>query len=298
MIWIHGTELLLLPALISKRINESVDIGFYMHRSFPTSEVFRILPQKYVILNSLCSCNIIGFQFFEHAKHFTITCERILGIENSTSKDGFIRMNYYGRTISIFIGHVGILPEKALEINDDTSYIEILNQLKEKYDNKTVFLSIDNGTPLAGLTLKLEAYKKICESPKNHPNNLLFLQILIPNPEFPCICRQVVEISNEINKKLPEKRVEVIIKELTLQERYAYMKISSGLLVSTICEGLSLLPFEFLLLNEADSYGIVLSEFAGASRALSSPIIVNPFDTSALESAILKLLKNKGKNFK
>lgn len=291
MVWIHGSELIVLPSLLSKKIKDPVNIGFYMHRPFPSSEVFKVLPQNVTLLNALCSCDVIGFQIFEHASHFIGTCKRILGIESSTSKEGYINLNYFGRGISIFIGHVGTMPKKILEIQEKSEYQIVFDVLKKQYKGKIMILSIDNVTPIAGLTLKLAAIENIYKFAKSNKKPIVFVQILIPNPDFSSICSNIIGISHEINAKTSSNYIEVIVKQLTVYERYAYMKVSKGLLLSTIREGLGLLPFEYILLNSFKTFGIVISEFSGASRALCSPYKVNPFDINALESVLLQLIR-------
>ena len=291
IVWVHGIELMLLPSFISRKVKDPINIGFYLHKPFPSSEVFRILPHMTSILNALCCCDTIGFQIFEHASHFIGTCKRILGVESNTCKDGYISLNYFGRNITIFIGHIGIMPEKIRDTINEPGYKEVFNNIQKAYQDKTVVLCIDYVSPLAGLTLKMQAIKNIFTNSKNYQENLLFLQILIPNPDFSSLAEKIVEMSEKLNSEQNKERIQVVIKELTLQERYAYMNISSGLLVTTIREGLCLLPFEYLFIKQYKNSGIVLSEFTGASRALSSPYKVNPFDTTSLEILIIDLLK-------
>lgn len=84
--------------------------------------------------------------------------------------------------------------------------------------------------------------------------------------------------------------MQVLEKDLTAEERYAYMWISSGIVISSIRDGLCLLPFEYIIVNRDKWAGIILSEFAGVSRSLSSPRRVNPFDYADLENALFELM--------
>lgn len=52
LIWIHDYHLLLLPSLLRERLPRGVPIGFFFHVPFPSSELFRILPNVvYFLLN-------------------------------------------------------------------------------------------------------------------------------------------------------------------------------------------------------------------------------------------------------
>lgn len=39
-IWIHDYHLMLLPKLIKDKFENTVDVGFFLHIPFPSSEVF------------------------------------------------------------------------------------------------------------------------------------------------------------------------------------------------------------------------------------------------------------------
>lgn len=291
IVWIHGIELFLLPSFISRKVKDPMNIGFYLHRPFPSSEIFRVLPHKITILNALCCCDVIGFQIFEHASHFITTCKRILGVESKTSKDGCTCLSYFGRDITVYIGHVGILPEKILEVQKMMGYEDRLNEIKMDFRGKFVIFSLDHVSPLAGLTLKMEAIKRLYKG-KRISDNVIFVQVLIPNMQFKSIIEQIINDADEVNRLQEREAVRVVVKDITLQERYAYMEASSGLIVGSIREGLCLLPFEYLYLKRYQNSGILLSEFAGSSRTLSSPYKVNPFSVDALECGILELINN------
>jgi trehalose 6-phosphate synthase/phosphatase len=52
MIWIHDYQLLLLPSFLSRR-RENLNIGLSFHLPFPSSEIYRMLPHREHILNSV-----------------------------------------------------------------------------------------------------------------------------------------------------------------------------------------------------------------------------------------------------
>lgn len=47
LIWVHDYHLLLVPKLVRQLIPEAV-IGLFVHTPFPSSEVFRCLPSRYL----------------------------------------------------------------------------------------------------------------------------------------------------------------------------------------------------------------------------------------------------------
>jgi trehalose 6-phosphate synthase/phosphatase len=297
MVWVHGSELLLLPSLISKKVKDPVNIGFYFHRPFPSSEIFRILPHKNAILNAIGCCDVIGFQIFEHATHFIGTCKRILGVDTSTSKDGKIYLNYFGRNINVYIGHIGICPKLIENIRESKEYLLAKSRLSERFSGKTLILSIDQLSPLSGFFLKLRAIDQLAATKSKTLKNVVFLNILIENSEETSIDTGSIDensqfLVNQINSRAGRGLVELEFRNISQEERLAYMEVSSGLIVSTIREGMNLLPFEYLHLKKFKNSGIVLSEFAGSSNLLSSPYKVNPLDINSFEIEIRNLINH------
>merc|ERR1719436_1990874 len=84
LVWINDYPLMLLPKLLRLQMPDIL-IGFYLHCVFPSSEVYRILPQRENILRGVLSSNIIGFHNFEYMQQFLNSCIHILGLECSSS---------------------------------------------------------------------------------------------------------------------------------------------------------------------------------------------------------------------
>ncbi|MBZ6433861.1 MAG: trehalose-6-phosphate synthase [Acinetobacter pittii] len=75
----HDYNLKLLPEMLRNlaRSKQSVKIDF-LHTSFPSSEIYRILPVRNEILLGVSHCGIIGFHTYDYARHFLSSCSRVL----------------------------------------------------------------------------------------------------------------------------------------------------------------------------------------------------------------------------
>ncbi|KAJ4460655.1 putative alpha-trehalose-phosphate synthase [Paratrimastix pyriformis] len=69
LVWVHDYQLCLLPGYLREE-HPTMTIGFFLHIPFPSSEVFRTIPQRR-ILDSLLDANLVGFHAFEFARHFS-----------------------------------------------------------------------------------------------------------------------------------------------------------------------------------------------------------------------------------
>jgi trehalose-6-phosphate synthase len=282
MIWIHGSQLLLIPSYISRKTREILNIGFFLHHPFPSSEIYRVFPHREAILHALCCCDLIGFHLFEYARNFFGCCKRVLSLDIELTKGGYLGLNYYGRHIMVKSEHIGIQPQMIEKICAGVIYKNTFETLSGKYEGKKVILSIDAPFELAGIPLKLKAFQL---AKRNIKEKVVFLQILVShsyNFETAGVKQQIFEIQKEINAEYNDQVLEIIEKDLTNEERYAYMAISSGLVISSIKDGLCLQPFEYLIIKKDKQCGVVLSEFTGVSTALNSPIKVNPFNVKKI----------------
>jgi trehalose 6-phosphate synthase/phosphatase len=82
IIWIHNTHLLLLPTLL-RRKNSNVNIGFSLHSPWPSTDIYKMLPQRLEIMKSLLCADLISFHMFEYARNFYTGAARLLDLRKS-----------------------------------------------------------------------------------------------------------------------------------------------------------------------------------------------------------------------
>src|SRR5215472_4348395 len=69
LVWVHDYQLMLVPALLRRRIPRA-KIGFFLHIPFPATEVFRTLPWREAILQGLLGADLGGFHTLSDQRHF------------------------------------------------------------------------------------------------------------------------------------------------------------------------------------------------------------------------------------
>ena len=130
---VNDYHFLLVPFLLRKAI-PGVNIGFFLHSPFPSSELFRCLPQRKALLEGLLGSNMIGFQNYSYARHFLSSCSRVLGIETSpcsVEHDHHVSIGIFpmGINVKFVESHC-----RRPKVNDK------LAKLKLKYMDKIVIL--------------------------------------------------------------------------------------------------------------------------------------------------------------
>jgi trehalose 6-phosphate synthase/phosphatase len=83
-IWIHDAHLMMVPYKLKKQWKHHINatVGFCMHTPFPSSDIYRMFPNRLEVLSSLVCCDLVGFHLFEYARHFYTACRRILGLNH------------------------------------------------------------------------------------------------------------------------------------------------------------------------------------------------------------------------
>lgn len=81
LLWVHDYHLMLLPEMLrhgATRKNCNIKIGFFLHTPFPHKEFFAIIPSRERILESLLTCDLIGFHIEDYVSNFHQACSDIL----------------------------------------------------------------------------------------------------------------------------------------------------------------------------------------------------------------------------
>lgn len=125
-IWVQDYHLMLVPALL-RRSQPDLRIGFFLHIPFPSSEIYRTLPWRKELLQSILSSNLIGFHTHNYARHFQSSCQRILG---ASTENEVVSLNGVASKIGTF--PIGTDPERFLRAIDTPSVQKYLSELKSR----------------------------------------------------------------------------------------------------------------------------------------------------------------------
>ncbi|MEM7653225.1 MAG: trehalose-6-phosphate synthase, partial [Pseudomonadota bacterium] len=95
LIWIHDYNLWLCPGYI-RQMKPDAKIAFFHHTPFPAADVFNILPWREEIVDSLLTCDMIGFHIPRYTQNFVgvarslrpVTVSREVPVETSSKPLG------------------------------------------------------------------------------------------------------------------------------------------------------------------------------------------------------------------
>lgn len=298
IIWIHDYHLMLLPALLRERLPRGVPIGFFFHVPFPSSELFRVLPNRTELLMGVLGSDLIGFQTFEYVRHFESSVSRLLGaecdprgIESPESGGHFVR-------VEVFPG--GIDFDTFDNITNGGTITDRYEHLKTLFKDKHVMVSRDRVDEIEGVGLKLHALETFIKKYPQWKGKVVLFQIYEPQ-EYELESEDTKSLQRDINETVGRLNgvfgavdyvpIEYVNKRLTLEEICALYSVAQVALITPIRDGLNLVSHEYVACQKSENPGVlILSEFTGAARCLSGARLVNPFDTNDFAEAMNEAL--------
>lgn len=314
-VWINDYQLCMVPKFLGRQKNTS--IGFFWYIPWPTWEAFRILPQKKEILESLLTCDFIGFHRGYHVRNFLETVAREFEVRIDEETD---QIYFRGHTTTVKNLPLGIDTDvvEALVKNEqkqkeesgvskifnkffsagdkkeqlETPEHKLLNELAGKY---RLILGVDRLDYTKGLMLRLEAIDKFFEMNKKYREKVTYLGILSPSrdtvPSYRRLKEELevyVDVINEKYAKNGWQPIHVLYDTFTRKEVIEFYIKADLCLVTPRDDGMNLVSKEFVVAVALSKNPgmIVLSQFAGSAIDLTSALIVNPYDINELTNAI------------
>lgn len=300
IVWVHDYHLSLLPKLLHEsevalRGKRTIEMIFFLHIPFPTSQVFRELERGEHILEGMLHADVVGFHAFDHARHFLNASKRILGLLHENLLGGLIGVRYRGTKVLVAISNVSIeadMVEKALHTK---SIHEEARALKNAHLGRSIICGVDIAQGLSGVSLKLLAFEKLLADYPNWREKVAMVQIcLIPstrkNDEADTLAH-VRYLVKRIQKAFGPEVIqyeEFIGSALPKDRRLALWLASEVFMCVPIREGLNLLPLECVFSHKGSMSPVVTitSEFSAVCSILNGALRVNPFDIQASSTSI------------
>jgi trehalose 6-phosphate synthase/phosphatase len=289
-IWIHDYQLLRVPALVRRLVPEA-RIGFFLHIPFPSSEVFRTIPQREVLLEGLLGADLIGFHTASYMRHFATSVLRLLGAGFEMD-----RLRWRSRTVRIGVFPMGIDTESFVEESQRPEIEARVREIRGPEPVK-ILLGIDRLDYTKGIPRRLLAFERLLERHPELRGGVRLVQVAVPSREDVEAYRDFRSMTDELIGRIhgafatPQwVPVHWMYRALSRHELVALYRAADVMLVTPIRDGMNLVAKEFVASRVDDDGVLVLSEFAGAAAELAEALHVNPFDIEGSASAYQRAL--------
>ena len=290
-VWVHDYQLFLLPTLL-RDSGRDLNIGFFLHTPFPSSDLVRTLPDRKMILRGLLGADLIGFHTYNYLRHFRSAVLRVLGIESEVDT---IWAGSRAVKLGVFpIGHdqAGFSASIASDAFTD-AYAKHSNELGDK----KLLLSVERLDYTKGVPQKLDAIRHFLEASPELRSEVVFVIIAVPSRQgieeydhlTEAVQREVGAINGEYGT-VGHAPVQFLYQSFPQPEIAALYALADACLVTPLIDGMNLVAKEYIACKvdapTARSGVLVLSEFAGAAQEMSQALLVNPHDVRETSRAI------------
>jgi trehalose 6-phosphate synthase len=171
-----------------------------------------------------------------------------------------------------------------------------------------VGVGVDRIDYTKGIAERFRAIERLFEEHPEHRGRFTFVQLGAPSrvhiPRYRDLVTELEAMADQINWKFQDaatgwKPIHLLVDHHEGPAVYAFLKMASVCIVSSLHDGMNLVAKEFVAAkaegaSEQGESGevtqpegvLVLSEFAGAARDLPEALIINPYDTEEFAQAI------------
>lgn len=290
-VWIHDYQLLLMPRML-RDLRPDLAIGYFLHIPVPPPELFAQLPWRRDLLQGVLGANLIGTQTHSDATNLSAAIERFLGLPVDAGKVHGAE----GKAEAVIGAFpVGIDAAHFAAIAQDPAVQARARRLRaELGDPETLILGVDRLDYTKGIDIRIRAFAELLTAERLDPLSSVYVQLAVPSRENLADYQQIrdeiemlVGRSNGALASLDVTPIHYMRRGVDRSELVALYLAADVMLVTPLRDGMNLVCKEYVATRLDASGSLVLSEFAGAAVQLSDAWLVNPFDTVAVEQAIV-----------
>jgi trehalose 6-phosphate synthase/phosphatase len=284
-VWVHDFHLMLVPALLRRRSSD-LAVGFFLHTPFPSSEVYRLLPEREQLLRGVLGADYVSFQIGDYARHFRSSCLRVLGLDSRPDS-----LDLATRNVGIGVDPIGIDVAGFQDTLADAETAMLYEQLEEQYEGRRLVLGVERLDYTKGIPQKLLAYERFLERDPSLARTTTMLQVLVPSrlesPEYLAQRDEIELLISRINGRFGQPGVtpvEYLHRDVSKPGLVALYRRANVMMVTPLRDGMNLVAHEFVLCQSEPGLGgrwrgsLLLSEFAGSAQVLPGALLVNPWN--------------------
>jgi trehalose 6-phosphate synthase/phosphatase len=281
IIWIHDYQLMLVPGFL-RRLLPRARIGFFLHVPFPASDIFRILPWRNEVLESLLAADLVGFHTSTYQHSFQRAAAQLTSADIELDA-----IRFRGRSVRLGVYPIGIEVGPFETATSEPAIDSEMRRIRRAHPDKRIVLGVDRLDYTKGIPRRLLAVGRLLERRPALRDKLLFVQVGVPSREkvaaYSELRRTVNELSGRLNAQFGTpigSPIQLLYRSVPFFQLIALYRIADVMLVTPLRDGMNLVAKEYVASRIDDDGVLVLSEFAGAAAELREALTVNPYDIS------------------
>ncbi len=308
VVMVQDYQLALVPGMLKAK-RPDLRVGLFWHIPWPNAEAFRICPYRVELLQGMLGADLVGFHLQQHCNNFLETVDRM--VEAKLDWDRF-SAEIKGHTSLVRPFPISVQHWSERGVASGETLANQIATLRDQHqlDGCTVGVGVDRIDYTKGIAERFRAIERLFEKHPELKGKFTFVQLGAPSrihiPRYRDLVTDLEQLADAINWKFVEtggvagtgwKPIHFLVDHHEAPAVYAFLKMASVCIVSSLHDGMNLVAKEYVAANaeganeglDADGVSagvLVLSEFAGAARDLPEALIINPYDTEEFAAAI------------
>ena len=293
-VWVQDYQLQLVPGML-RELRPDLRIGFFLHIPFPPVELFIQLPWREQIVRGLLGADLIGFHTPGGARNFRQLSTRLAGATAAGHGDVAFR----GRTVKLGAFPISIDFQALDDMSRKPEVVARAAEIRHELgDPRHLLLGVDRLDYTKGIDVRLRAFEELLGEERVSADDTMFLQIATPSRErvehYIRLRAEIEQTVGRINgdySRIGRPPVHYLHQSLPRDELTAFYLAADVMLVTPLRDGMNLVAKEYIASRHDDAGVLVLSEFTGAARELTSALLVNPHDINGVKAAVVQALE-------
>ncbi len=292
VIWIHDYQLARVPFYL-RRARPSARIAFFWHIPFPSPEMYRTLPWRRQLLESILMSDLVGFHIPEYVKNFGEAAGELL---NARVEREIIQ--HAGRTIQLVARPIGIDHDAIEKQARAVRIAKRAERLRESVRGQTLILGVERLDYTKGIAERLRGIERLLDTRPEWRGKVTLIQIVTPSREegveaYRDKKREIDEIVGRINGTFSNDLwvpILYLYRAFSPSRLSVYYRAADIALVTPLRDGLNLVAKEYVASRVNQDGVLILSEFAGVRCQLTEALMVNPYSDEDMAGAIEQAL--------
>jgi len=292
LVWVHDYHLIPLASMLRARGHKN-RIGYFLHIPCPPPEVLTALPGHERLIPTLTEYDLVGFQTGDDAFNFTRYLTRECGLHN---RDFSFPVG--AREVRVDAFPVGIETEHFAKTARRAIKSSFVQNVIGSLAGRAMIIGVDRLDYSKGLNLRLDAYDQFLRSYPHWRGKVTYLQITPKSrseiPEYVAMEQMVSQAAGRINGAYGEADwtpIRYVNRAYSRTALAGFYRGARAGLVTPLRDGMNLVAKEYVAAQDPEDPGVlVLSRFAGAAHECKEALLVNPYDTEAVATAIDRAL--------
>jgi len=300
VVMVQDYQMALVPGMIKQK-RPDLKVGLFWHIPWPNPEAFRICPYRVELLQGMLGADLIGFHLQQHCNNFLDTVDRM--VEAKLDWDRFsAELRGHTTLVRPFPISVQLWSEKHVATGEQLAAQGQALRHKFSLGNVPIGVGVDRIDYTKGIAERFRAVERFFEKHPEHRGKFSFVQLGAPSrthiPRYRDLVTELETMADAINWRFKAenqewKPIHFLVAHHDGPTVYAFLKMASVCVVSSLHDGMNLVAKEFVAAQgepgpdaSVESGVLILSEFAGAARDLADALIINPYDTEQFAEAI------------